>query len=837
MGIEFPVKYFESNLIMTTHNTCYAVYKLDGDTFDFKSDDKQIQMLLEDDRFLQSIKSGHVKIIGKPFFTSIESHHEEIKKTIKGDLVTVGKAHMDGVTDYLKDSRGDDGNEIEKYLLIKIKPVREKRRGFQVLKRFIEERLQVLMNLLGISDGFPESLLDGYKRSEERMYGSIRAYAQRCDERDIEWLSRSPAFRGIGEPRLRSKRALDNDESVFWRPSLNRIMRKGNVTLSPRSEEVVSLCPGHIKSHPTERMITVEHSNGKKSYQSFYTVSHIPDAMFPGSEWIYHLDNLGFPVEYEFDIDFIENIDIVDQIIRRKKVIEDQIDHTSQTEDPDPEKRIAKVSGDKIHGQVKSSGERYTLTNINLCVYADSEEQLENRKRELESYFEIFEIEIENPMSDQLKLFTEFLPGSFKQSTAFTQKISTKVIASTMFKATKKLGSVGGFVIGTAGENKKPVRIDPREASLTDFSPSMTSIGTLGGGKSLLMKFIAYMVALFGGKSLIIDPKRENKNWLKYLPHLKGFFSILELSGKAEDRGKLDPFMVYEVKDKEGEEKEEAKAQAYEVAVSVLSFLMHAKRGDDISLAITEACQYARDHKDPCMQRVIEYVNRNQDNPKNEWLKQEFTKMSNHLEHFKSFKVTQLLFGDGTNEAISLDRPLTILQIQGLTLPNEKDNPDSYTPDKVASMGIMISLTALVRKFAFSNRLIFKFIGMDEQWFWNITEMGSKLIDEIIRQGRAINTGMHLIDQNADNIGSHIRNLIGIKFVYRTPDIDQAKSALEYLKLEPTEANIRRVTDMKKYHVLMQDLNGRVGEVRINLVFKELLNAFNTRPKGEENAA
>ncbi|MBN2794474.1 MAG: ATP-binding protein [Clostridia bacterium] len=837
MGFELPGKYYESNLLVTRQNTCYAVYKLEGDIIDFKSESRRIHMLNDDDRFLQAIKSDHVKVIGKPYFTSISAHHEEIKRTIKGDLAYIGKGHMDGVTDYLQKERGDEGNELEKYLLVKIKPVREKIKGFKGLTTLFAEKFYQIADYLGTSDNFPLTLLEAYKRSEEKMYNSLRGNVTRCNETDIEWLTRSPAYRGIGEPKLRAKKSLSDEEGEHWRPGIDRIIQKGRVSLSPRKEDLTGLCPGHIKTHPLERMVTVEHTNGKTSYQSFYAVSFIPDMVYPGNEWIYHLDSLGFPVEYEIDIDYIDNMDIVDQVVRRKKVIEDQIEHTAQTESVDREKRVAQASGDKIHGQVKETKERFTVTNINLCIYADSQEELERRKLLLEEYFDIFEIEIESPMSDQLKMFIEFLPGSYKQSTAFSQKISTKVIASTMLKAVKKLGSEGGFHIGTTGQNKKSVRIDPREASLTDFSPSMTSIGTLGGGKSLLMKFIAYMVAIFGGRSLIVDPKKENGNWLKFLPHLKGFFGILELSGRSEDRGKLDPFMVYEVKKKTGEEKEQAKALAYEVAVSVLSFLFDAKRSDDISLAITEACQYARDHEEPCMQRVIEYVDEYDKNPRNEWLANDFRKLHLHLEHFKSFKVTQLLFGDGSNEAISIDKPITILQIQGLTLPSKNEDPTNYTPEKAASLGVMIALTALIRKFAFSDRSIFKFIGMDEKWFYEIVEIGEQMIEEIVRQGRAINTGMHLIDQNADNFSSKIRNLIGIKFVYRTPDVDQARSALEYLKLEPTKENLDLVMEMPKRHVLMQDLHGRVGLVKVNLIFSELLRAFNTRPVGDENAA
>lgn len=837
MAFDFNGKFYEGNLYITKENKCYAIYKLKGEIYDFISMAKQKQIFRNDDTLLQNLNTNHAIILGKPYFTSIGSRHNQIKKTAKGELKHVAQAHMDNLTDYLVEMRGDEGNETEKYLILKLKPSFKKRKGVEKVMSACIETYINLNNMLGIGDELPARLLEAYKRAEENVYYALSNNAVRVNEMDQELLIKSPMFRGIGEPKLRSKKNYEDekDTSKHWKPFAEKHVRKGVVSLSPRRDELINLCPGDVKVHALDRYLTVDHGHDKVSYQSFYAVSELPDEMmFPGDEWLYYLDVLGFPVEWSINIDFIENVDILSQIRYRKKVVMDQAEHTASTEQVTDDLVKAVHSGPQLESEMKSTKAKYTLTNFLFCVYADNLETLQNRKVDFEDYMKKFDVEVQNPVSDQLKMFCEFFPGAAKQTTAFIQKISTKVIASTMFKASKKIGDLLGFFIATTGQNKQPVYVDTRRASQTDYSPSIAAIGTLGGGKSFLMKLFAYMNAIFGGKSLIIDPKCENKNWIKYLPWLKGHLDILELSGQEKDKGKLDPFMITGIIRKVGDAKDTAKSRAYEIAVSILSFLMGAGRNDDITLAISAACEYARDHEMPCMKRVQEYVDEvyKEDNEQ-AWLKEEYLRLSRKLKHFQSMSITQLLFGNGENEIVSFEKAISIVQIQGLTLPGRKENPDSYTPVKVASMSIMIALSAMMREFAFGNRNIFKFIGMDEQWFFKITEMGAQIIDEIVRQGRTINAGIYLIDQNASNFPSEIKNNIGIKFVYRTPDSKEAALACDFLGLEATESNLNKIMKIPKRHVLMQDLEGNVQMIKVDVAFESLKQAFNSRPKTE----
>ena len=126
--MNLPVKYYEGNLYITDSDSCYAVYKLKGNVYNFISESQKEALREKDNAFLQAMDTKHLKILGKPYFSSIRDRHELIKKSYKGPLADVARAHTDGITDYLIRMRGDEGNETERFVLIKLRKLKNYRR-------------------------------------------------------------------------------------------------------------------------------------------------------------------------------------------------------------------------------------------------------------------------------------------------------------------------------------------------------------------------------------------------------------------------------------------------------------------------------------------------------------------------------------------------------------------------------------------------------------------------------------------------------------------------------------------------------------------------------------
>lgn len=833
--MQIPLDHFTSNLIFTMDGA-WAVYKLNSEVYNFISDEKKISIWQEANTLIKLISecSEEMMILGKPYSTSIKQNTEVLKKTFHGPLKEIAKGYVDGLAEYYIDLRGDEDNEIITYILVKLKKKSFLSKGtLKELSVLVQDVYFEVIKTMGLTDELPVSHLEEYFEAEKELMNKIKHYVSRVCEYDTEWLSRTPFVRSLGDPILRSKKQVNrngNVQEIPWRPGVDSYIKKGQKIIVPRKRDMFTIFEGKVHQDPYKRHLEVE-SNKGISYQSFAGISFLDDLQFPGGEWIYYLKTLDFQVEWCIRIKLLDGERTETTVKNQKQKVDSQIEHAAKVTDVPDSYYDAEGEGRKIENVLSDNRVSFTFSKFILCVSAKDEVTLKTRQEELKQYMKRFDAEIHYPIEDQIDLFYEMLPGSRQLNNNFVHKLPSDTVAGYMFNATEEIGDEIGGLIGSTGVVNKPVAVDLRKASQLDKSPSIASFGTLGGGKSTLMKLFGLFTALFGGQTLIIDPKRENIPWYLELPWLEPFYETLELDGSDEFMGALDPFMVYNVAGKVGKEKEIAKREAYQTASSILSYLMGVTADDDMSLAISEACAYARDHTVPCMLRTLEYCDLAHANPENIDLGAEFRKLKLHLRNVKAMKISSLLFGDGvTKNTISMNMPITILQIQGLILPDQRKDRKNYTKEEIASTAIAIALISIIRKFAFGDRSIFKFIGFDEKWFLERIAEGEQLIDEIIRQGRTLNTGMHLIDQNATGLKTELRNNIGLKFVYRTPDEEQAKSALSFLDLEHTKENIELVRNIPERHALMKDLNNHVGLVRIDLVFSDTKRAFNTRP-------
>ena len=81
-----------------------------------------------------------------------------------------------------------------------------------------------------------------------------------------------------------------------------------------------------------------------------------------------------------------------------------------------------------------------------------------------------------------------------------------------------------------------------------------------------------------------------------------------------------------------------------------------------------------------------------------------------------------------------------------------------------------------------------------------------------------------------------VKEKIGLKFAFRSTDINEIKQTLEFFGIDKDdENNQKRLRDLENGQCLLQDLYGRVGVVQIHPVFEELLHAFDTRPPVQRN--
>ena len=212
--------------------------------------------------------------------------------------------------------------------------------------------------------------------------------------------------------------------------------------------------------------------------------------------------------------------------------------------------------------------------------------------------------------------------------------------------------------------------------------------------------------------------------------------------------------------------------------------------------------------------------------------------IAEHIDSFTDYDFAHLLFSDGNvQNAISLDNQLNIIQVADLVLPDKDTTFEEYTTIELLSVSMLIVISTFALDFIHSDRSIFKIVDLDEAWAFLNVAQGETLSNKLVRAGRAMQAGVYFVTQSSGDVSKEsLKNNIGLKFAFRSTDINEIKQTLEFFSIDPEdENNQKRLRDLENGQCLLQDLYGRVGVVQIHPVFEELLHAFDTRPPVQRN--
>ena len=345
-------------------------------------------------------------------------------------------------------------------------------------------------------------------------------------------------------------------------------------------------------------------------------------------------------------------------------------------------------------------------------------------------------------------------------------------------------------------------------------------VGSLGGGKSFCNNLLVYYAVLFGGQAVILDPKAERGNWKETLPEIAHEINIVNLTSDKDNAGLLDPFVIMKnVKDAES------------LAIDILTFLTGISSRDGEKFPVLrKAVRSVTQSDSRGLLHVIDELRR-EDTPISR-------NIAEHIDSFTDYDFAHLLFSDGTVEnAISLDNQLNIIQVADLVLPDKDTTFEEYTTIELLSVSMLIVISTFALDFIHSDRSIFKIVDLDEAWAFLNVAQGETLSNKLVRAGRAMQAGVYFVTQSSGDVSKEsLKNNIGLKFAFRSTDINEIKQTLEFFGIDKDdENNQKRLRDLENGQCLLQDLYGRVGVVQIHPVFEELLHAFDTRPPVQRN--
>ena len=812
----FPIKYIDNNLVWNKDNEVFAYYELIPYNYSFLSAE---QKFIVHDSFRQLIaqsREGKIHALQIATESSIRSMQEQSKKLVTGKLKEVACQKIDEQTEALVSMIGDNQVDYRFFLGFKLMVTEEqlnlkniKKSAWLTFTEFLHEVNHTLMNDFV---SMPNDEINRYMKMEKLLENKIsrRFKVRRLESHDFGYLMEHLYGRdGI---------AYEDYEYQLPKKKLNKetLIKYYNL-----------IRPTRCVIEESQRYLRLEHED-KESYVSYFTVNAIVGELdFPSSEIFYfQQQQFTFPVDTSMNVEIVENRKALTTVRNKKKELKDLDNHAYQAGSETSSNVVdALDSVDELETDLDQSKESMYKLSYVIRVSAPDLDELKRRCDEVKDFYDDLNVKLVRPAGDMLGLHSEFLPASKRYINDYVQYVKSDFLAGLGFGATQQLGENTGIYMGYSVDTGRNVYLQPSLASqgvkgtVTNALAS-AFVGSLGGGKSFCNNLLVYYSVLFGGQAVILDPKSERGNWKETLPEIAHEINIVNLTSDKDNAGLLDPFVIMKnVKDAES------------LAIDILTFLTGISSRDGEKFPVLrKAVRSVTQSDSRGLLHVIDELRR-EDTPISR-------NIADHIDSFTDYDFAHLLFSDGTVEnAISLDNQLNIIQVADLVLPDKDTTFEEYTTIELLSVSMLIVISTFALDFIHSDRSIFKIVDLDEAWAFLNVAQGETLSNKLVRAGRAMQAGVYFVTQSSGDVSKEsLKNNIGLKFAFRSTDINEIKQTLEFFGIDKDdENNQKRLRDLENGQCLLQDLYGRVGVVQIHPVFEELLHAFDTRPPVQRN--
>ena len=812
----FPIKYIDNNLVWNEDNEVFAYYELIPYNYSFLSAE---QKFIVHDSFRQLIaqsREGKIHALQIATESSIRSMQEQSKKLVTGKLKEVACQKIDEQTEALVSMIGDNQVDYRFFLGFKLMVTEEqlnlkniKKSAWLTFTEFLHEVNHTLMNDFV---SMPNDEINRYMKMEKLLENKIsrRFKVRRLEINDFGYLMEH----------LYGRDGVAYEDYEYQLP-------KKNLQKETLIKYYDLIRPTRCVIEESQRYLRLEHED-KESYVSYFTVNAIVGELdFPSSEIFYfQQQQFTFPVDTSMNVEIVENRKALTTVRNKKKELKDLDNHAYQAGSETSSNVVdALDSVDELETDLDQSKESMYKLSYVIRVSAPDLDELKRRCDEVKDFYDDLNVKLVRPAGDMLGLHSEFLPASKRYINDYVQYVKSDFLAGLGFGATQQLGETTGIYMGYSVDTGRNVYLQPSLASqgvkgtVTNALAS-AFVGSLGGGKSFCNNLLVYYAVLFGGQALLLDPKSERGNWKETLPEIAHEINIVNLTSDKDNAGLLDPFVIMKnVKDAES------------LAIDILTFLTGISSRDGEKFPVLrKAVRSVTQSDSRGLLHVIDELRR-EDTPISR-------NIADHIDSFTDYDFAHLLFSDGTVEnAISLDNQLNIIQVADLVLPDKDTTFEEYTTIELLSVSMLIVISTFALDFIHSDRSIFKIVDLDEAWAFLNVAQGETLSNKLVRAGRAMQAGVYFVTQSAYDVSKEsLKNNIGLKFAFRSTDINEIKQTLEFFGIDKDdENNQKRLRDLENGQCLLQDLYGRVGVVQIHPVFEELLHAFDTRPPVQRN--
>ncbi|MGK4178369.1 ATP-binding protein [Lapidilactobacillus dextrinicus] len=809
--MKFPIKYIEDNLVFNTENECFAYYELIPYNYSFLSPEQKQQVHENFRQLIAQNRDGKIHLLQLATEASVKDTMERSKSLLKGDLKEIAETHIDGQVEALTESIGDNQVDYRFYI------------GFKLLLNDKEVSAKSIWQdlILGVDDfihGFNETFTGDFvvmNNSEIERFNKVAQFLADKIGRRFKIRPLTKDDFGYLLEHLHGMSGQDYDDYYYHLPK----EQDDQQTIIKKYDLIK---PTRAMIEQKQRYLVLTHDSDQ-SFVTYLTLSDIVGELeFPGSEIFYfQQQQFDFPIDTSLNIEIVTNKKALTKVRNKKRELRDLDNHAYQSNNETTRGVVdALDSVDELEADLDQSKDAMYKISYVIRVSGRTLDEMKRHADQILDFYDSLNIKLVRPFGDMLGLHSEFTPASKRYMNDYIQYVTSDFIASLGFGATQSLGEKEGIYVGYNVDTGRNVFIKP-DIAAQGLSGTVTNalsaafLGSLGGGKSFSNNLLVYYAVLYGAQTLILDPKSERTNWTRNLDFMADEINIVNLTSGEKNRGLLDPYIILKnPKDSES------------LAVDTLTFLTGiSSRDAERFPTLRKAIRHVTQQKEPGLLKVIDELRREDTDIA--------INIADHIESFTDYDFAALLFSDGTaRNSIALDKNINIIQIADLVLPDTDKTQEEYITAEMLSVAMLMIISTFAIDFIHSDRSRFKIVDLDEAWAFLNVAQGKTLSMKLIREGRSMNAGVYLVTQNAnDLLDEKMKNNIGMKFAFRSTDINEIKHTLQFFGLDTEdESNQQRLRSLDNGECLFQDIWGHVGVLHFDYIFEHLYHAFDTRP-------
>lgn len=675
-----------------------------------------------------------------------------------------------------------------------------------------------ITNWLGLDREVSQEFFAQFARLEEELFEQLSILdIQKLPENDLYYVNRYNFLRQI-------------HHSVEEEKEQRGLTNMTDTIIDPTE-------PGYLKLQSTQG----------ECYMSFVVIDNFPLNM-RGTHFFKNVQSMPFPVEAHVKAQFEPQQASIRKVeMHKQRLRETDRDRAEAGEDIDDQEETFRDALNAGYQGLKSNQSHFIKWVASFVVYGKTKEECRSNANTIRRALKNIEIYCVRPIADQLQLFYKFLHGTplmFDRN--WVQRTTENGFAENLFGVSDKLGSNVGFYFGKVCKSTQSMTLEQSIQSSRDIvlfhpfianegikgavtdSPHISITGQTGKGKSFLVKLILIYLSFLDTKILMTDPKNEIEYWFGkvkedpdirvqypyFVELINKFHYITFDSTDPNNWGVLDPICFLDA------------SEARDTAESIIQQVYNLDSKDDVKTELLKSLSNVIEDRQcgkkvGLMHVVYQLQKSDSKNVKN---------AGDLLYQMSQNSVLQLIFSEGQNKGIKLDHKISILQIEGLDLPKENDDPNFYSDSEKKSLCLMIPLAKFCEKFGSSNRNENTATIFDEAWTLTNARGGKKLVKQMKRVGRSYKNQLYLVTQSVNDLqDGDDKGNFGACFAF--DESQEREDILSFVGLENNEGNYELLKNMMKGQCLFRDFYGRTAKLAVDCLFDEWKEAFKTVEK------